>query len=211
MLSRLPRREIAVAVGAAALLLDAAKLAGLLDISGGEVVIINLRLLAPLLILRFWLVGGVVAMLTDLVDVIVIELVGMGGFGEHYEQTDKLLDSYYYVLELVVALSWTSRWLRLPAVALFGYRVVGALLFEVTGVRALLIVFPNLFEHWWLYCVVTLKWFPRLIPGSWKGVVVAGIALLIPKLGQEYLLHVMEAEPWDWTKEHLLEPAGISF
>jgi len=211
MLERVPAREIAVGVVAATLLLDSAKLAGLVHLSSGEIVVINIRLLAPLLILRFWLVGGLVAMLTDLIDVIVIEFVGMGGFGAHYEQTDKLLDSYYYVLELVVALTWTSRWLRVPAALLFAYRLAGALLFEATGARALLIVFPNLFENWWLYCVVTLKWFPSLVPASWKGVLLAGAALLAPKLAQEYLLHVAEAEPWDWTKEHLLEPAGINF
>jgi hypothetical protein len=49
------------------------------------------------------------------------------------------------------------------------------------------------------------------VPASWKGVLLAGAALLAPKLAQEYLLHVAEAEPWDWTKEHLLEPAGINF
>ena len=29
-------------------------------------------------------------------------------------------------------------------------------------------------------------------------------AYVIPKLGQEWLLHYEEAKPWDWIKRHLL-------
>jgi len=186
-----------------------ARAAGLLGISTGELIVIAIRLFVPLLILRYWLVGGIVAMLADAFDVIIIELVGMGGFGNHYEQTDKLLDSYYYCLELTVALKWMSPWVRLPALMLFGYRLVGAVLFEVLDVRALLIVFPNLFEHWWIYCVVVMKWFPSLVPRGWRSTLIPLVLLLIPKMAQEYLLHVIEAEPWDWMKRTILGPIGI--
>jgi hypothetical protein len=187
----------------------AGKAAGGVGISTGEFLVIAVRMLVPLLILRFWLLGGIAAMLADAADVILIELIGLGGFGDNYEQTDKLLDSYYYVLELVVALRWANQWLRRPAVILFVYRIVGAVLFEMLGARVLLIIFPNLFENWWLYCVVVLKWFPAIVPGNWRSTIIPMLLLLVPKLAQEYLLHVLEAEPWDWTKRNLLEPIGI--
>ena len=173
-------------------------------ISGGETIIIALRLAVPVLILRWWLVGGITAMLLDALDVVIIEPIGLGGFGEHYAELDKVLDLYYYVLELGVALTWASCWTRLPAVALFVYRLAGVALFESTHARIVLFAFPNMFENWWLYCVVVMKWWPRLAPRDTRTVAIPMLLLLIPKMAQEYLLHFAEAQPWDWTKEHIL-------
>ena len=87
---------------------------------------------------------------------------------------------------------------------LYVYRAVGVVPFETTDTRVLLFVFPNLFENWWLYVVIVARFFPRLYPNSLKSVAIPMILLLIPKMGQEYLLHYQEAEPWDWPKHHLL-------
>jgi len=55
-----------------------------------------------------------------------------------------------------------------------------------------------------------MKWFPAIVPKGWKSTLIPLVALLVPKLAQEYLLHVMEAEPWDWTKNNILHPIGIN-
>ncbi|MFN0147811.1 MAG: hypothetical protein ACKVT1_15000 [Dehalococcoidia bacterium] len=201
---RFPRPEVAIAGVAvlAMVVLVAAKLGGA-DLSRGELIVIALRLAVPFLIFRNWLLGGIVAMLLDAADVIIVDLLKLGGFGAHYAELDKILDSYYYVIEVVVALRWDNPWMRWPAAALFVYRLIGAALFEVTDTRALLFVFPNLFENWWLYCVVVMKWFPAIAPHGWKSTITPLLLLLIPKMGQEYLLHVAEAKPWNWTKERL--------
>lgn len=206
----LPRAEPVLIAAVPVILagLWAAKLAGA-SITGGELVVIAVRLALPLLILRYWLAGGIVAMLIDAADVILIEIVGLGGFGNHYAETDKLLDSWYYVLELVVAWRWANPWMRIPTIGLFSYRLVGALLFEAWGAHVLLFIFPNLFENWWLYCVVVMKWFPGAVPTNWKSTLIPLVALLVPKMAQEYLLHFAEAHPWDWTKDHILSPIGI--
>ena len=174
--------------------------------STGELIIIALRLGVPLLIVRFALVGGVVAMILDGLDVVLIEAIGLGGFGGHYAELDKLLDSYYLTLELVVAFRWTSPYARVPAIVLYLYRGVGVVLFESTHARVMLFVFPNLFENWWLYVVVVARFFPRLYPRSPTTVAVPLVLLLVPKMAQEYLLHYAEAQPWDWIKRHL--PVG---
>jgi len=173
--------------------------------SEGELIVVAVRLLVPLLIFRYQLTGAILAMLIDAVDVILIELVGLGGFGNHYARLDKGLDSYYYAIEVIVAWRWANPWARWPAVFLFFYRLVGAVLFELTGARALLFVFPNLFENWWIYVVAADRFWPRLRPTSARSVALPMVLLLIPKLAQEYLLHVAEAEPWDWSKKHLLD------
>jgi hypothetical protein len=120
-----------------------------------ELVIIALRLVVPLLILRYQVVGGITAMLLDGVDVILIEVFFGHGFRGGYHQLDKMLDTYYLTLELIVALRWTNPWARRPAVALFAYRLVGVVLFEVweyfelARPRLILFLFPNMFENWW--------------------------------------------------------------
>ncbi len=208
-----PRLVVGLAAAAglvfgALLLLDAA---GAVNASTGETVVIGLRLFVPLLILRSWVAGGVIAMLLDGGDVIITDALDMGGFGDHYAELDKVLDSYYLALELLVALGWRNGWARVPAVALFGYRLVGVALFELSEARIFLFIFPNMFENWWLYVVVVMKWFPGAVPRDWRTVVIPMLALLVPKMAQEYLLHYAEAKPWGWTQEHILEPIGIDF
>ena len=110
-------------------------------------------------------------------------------------------------IEWAIALRWENQWARWIAAALFPYRLIGVALFEATNERIMLFIFPNLFENWWLYCVVAIRHFPGWAPRSLTSSVVILVALLVPKMAQEYLLHSAEAKPWDWTKEHLLRDA----
>ncbi len=175
--------------------------------SAGEAIIIALRLAIPLLIFRNALAGGIAAMVIDGLDVVLIELIGLGGFGGHYHTLDKLLDTYYLSIEFIVALSWDNAWAKWPAVALFIYRIAGVALFELTERRVTLFIFPNMFENWWLYCVVVARYFPRALPRDARTVAIPMALLLIPKMGQEYLLHYSEAQPWDWIKRNVLRGA----
>lgn len=172
--------------------------------SEGELIVIAIRLVVPLLIFRYNLIGGLAAMAVDALDVVMIEVLGMGGFGDHYAQLDKALDTYYLTIQLIVAWGWENQWARIPAIVFYIHRVVGVVLFEITGLRWLLLVFPNMFENWWLYCVAVARFAPRWAPRSWATLLVPVIALLIPKLAQEYLLHYAEAQPWDWIKRNIL-------
>ncbi len=103
-----------------------------------------------------------------------------------------------------MALRWESAWARVPAIVLYVYRGIGVIAFEVTDERPLLLVFPNLFENWWLYVVIVAKFFPRLYPRSLATTAIPLVILLIPKLAQEYLLHYREAQPWGWLKANVL-------
>lgn len=166
----------------------------------GQLIVIGLRIVVPLLILKKPLLGGVLAMVLDALDVVIVEWFGPGGMGEHYHSLDKILDLYYLGLEAWVALSWEERLPRLTAIALFLWRVVGVILFEITGWRPLLFVFANLFEHWFLFYLIRTRWFPSIRLDTWRQVTVWLVILYIPKLFQEYLLHIAEAQPWDWIK-----------
>lgn len=171
----------------------------------GQLIVIGLRLVLPLLILRLPLVGGLLALVIDALDVVIVEWFGPGGMGDHYAAIDKGLDLYYLALEAwVVWRWWDNRPARLAALALFGWRVVGVALFELTGARALLFVFPNLFEYLFLGVLIAARFLPRLEPKTWRAVLIWILVLLGPKLGQEYLLHIAEAQPWDWVKRNIL-------
>ncbi len=183
---------------------------GATEMSIGMIIVVSLRIIVPFLIFRYWLFGAVVAMILDTADVILIDVIGLGGFGGNYAEVDKFMDSWYYIIELLVALRWTNRWMLYPAIALFIFRVIGAIIFEITGDHIVLFYFPNMFENWWLYCVVVMKWFPQLVPTNTKMVVIPMLILLVPKMAQEYLLHFSEAHPWNWTKENVLPKVGIN-
>lgn len=169
----------------------------------GQMIVIGMRLVIPLLILWRPLPGSIIAMLLDAFDVVIVEFFGSGGMGDHYHSIDKLLDLYYLSLQAFVAWSWTDRRLRLVALALFFYRLVGVAIFEITGWRPTMFIFPNLFEHWFLFVLIRNRFFPGIRLDSWKHIAGWLIVLYIPKIVQEYILHVAQAQPWGWIKEQL--------
>src|SRR5919198_6476696 len=98
--------------------------------------VIALRLVMPLTILRWPLAGGIVAMVLDAVDVVLVDglakLLGEPGeFGPFYAQIDKYLDTYYLALELIVSRRWPEVVPRRLAAILFAWRGIGVVLFEL--------------------------------------------------------------------------------
>jgi hypothetical protein len=174
-------------------------------------IVIAIRLLVPLTILRWPLAGGLLSLVVDAVDVVLVDaiarLLGLPPeFGPTYAQIDKWLDLYYLAFELVVARRWQEMVPRRTAYALFGWRLLGVILFEVTVSRPLLVVFPNLFENYYLYVLVARRWFPRFLARTWTQSVIACLLLLIPKEIQEFVLHYEELHPWQWLRETLVKP-----
>jgi hypothetical protein len=168
-----------------------------------DFIVIAVRLVVPLLILRYPLVGGWTALVLDALDVALMDALGGDGWA-NYRATDSPLDFYYLSLMAIVAARWPNPYAKRPALALFAWRAVGVVLFWLTGQRVLFFVFPNLFENWWLYCVTVERFWPRLYPHSVRSVAVPLVVLLVPKLVQEYLLHVAEAQPAAWIARNVL-------
>jgi hypothetical protein len=121
-------------------------------------------------------------MLLDALDVVIVEFFGAGGIGDRYHSIDKVLDVYYLGLEAWVALSWTERIPRISAITLFHYRVAGVVIFELTQWRPTLFIFPNLFEHWFLFYLIRSRFFPGLKLDEWKNTIIWLAILYIPKL-----------------------------
>lgn len=146
------------------------------------------RLLVPLIILRRPLLGALLSIVADTSDIVIFNIWGWPPMP--YHQFDKAMDLYYLGIEMWVAARWApiERW---TATGLFGYRLVGVVLFEATGWRAAMITFPNVFEWWFLLVLFRNRYRPeyRFTPARAAGWV---LALLVPKLGQEYALHVAQ-------------------
>ena len=149
-------------------------------------IIVVIRLIVPLSILRWPLAGGLLALAVDALDIVLATVIDLGGLWS-YHNLDKLLDTYYLGLEVVVAQRWAplARW---TATGLFGFRAIGVILFQATNMREFLFFFPGLFENFFLFNAVLLQFYPRyvLTPrrlGMWLAI------LLVPKMAQEYVLH----------------------
>src|SRR3954453_16313306 len=94
------------------------------------VLVIALRLLLPLTILRWPLAGGLLAMLVDAVDVVLVDAIAgvlgqPGEFGPFYAQIDKWLDTYYLAIRLIVVPRWPHDAPRTAAILLFVWRLAG--------------------------------------------------------------------------------------
>jgi hypothetical protein len=175
------------------------------------IIVIAMRLLLPLTILRWPLAGGLLAMFVDAIDVVLVDAIAAvlgqpGEFGPFYAQIDKWLDTYYLGLELIVALRWPETLPRNAGVLLFVWRLAGVIAFEVTGDRPLLVIFPNLFENFYLYILIVRRWFPKLMPRTVIQLLGVLVALLIPKEIQEWALHWEEIHPWQWLRNDVLGP-----
>jgi hypothetical protein len=153
-------------------------------------VIVAYRLLIPLSILRWPFIGAVLSIIADAVDIVIATLMLRylhTGDVWSYHELDKYLDTYYLFIECLVAQRWPAlpRW---TANALFSYRVIGVVVFEVTDARCLLLVFPALFDFFFLFYAGVTQYLPQyeVTPRRlffWLAV------LLVPKLAQEYAIH----------------------
>ncbi|MCH7810471.1 MAG: hypothetical protein IH863_07820 [Chloroflexi bacterium] len=183
-----------------------------------EIIIAVVRVVGSLPVLIFPFPGAILAMLVDLSDLFLMNLLDEGGVTD-YQEFDKWLDQVYMFTFLVVALRWQGT-PRNIAVGLYAYRLIGFVTFEVTQERDLLIFFPNLFEFWFVFVAgakflrLDERWRgqPRLrglVPFRYTSGQLAAVlpVLLAVKLLQEFALHVgrwfdsftaVEAVEWLW-------------
>ena len=168
------------------------------------VAIVLARLLVPLLIPRVPLLI-IVALMLDAVDGSLLDVLTNVDVGPHgpYQSFDKALDIYYLSIAYLTMLrNWTS----VPAFRigqfLFYYRLVGVLAFEFTGARAMLLVFPNTFEFYFIvYEAIRLRWDPARRSAQFWLLTAAGLWIFV-KLPQEYWIHVAQLDFTDAVSEH---------
>lgn len=147
-------------------------------------VFVAFRVLTALPALRWPFAGGLFVLVTDFSDLFLVDAIG--GIDD-YQRLDKLCDLAYMLVFLRVALGWTGLE-RNAAAALFAYRMIGEVVFELSGARWTLLVFPNVFEFWFI-AVAALHHYRPGAALSRRDAAVAFALLLLGKEAQEYFLH----------------------
>ena len=173
------------------------------------VAVILSRLLVPLLIIRWPLPAIVACLIIDAVDQTVFTAVAPDADLSGYQTYDKALDIYYLVIAYISTLrNWTNRFALEVARFLIYYRLVGVVLFELSGIREILFIFPNTFEYFFIfYESVRLFWDPRRMS---KKLVVGAAAFIwiFIKLPQEYWIHIAQLDLTDFVQEDIFGVAA---
>lgn len=165
------------------------------------VAVVGARFLLPLAI-PFWPLPALIACLVlDGVDQTIFQLFGYDPPG--YQTYDKAMDVYYLAIAYLATL---RNWASTPAFQvgrfLYYYRLVGVVAFELTHTRALLLVFPNTFEYFFIaYETVRARWSPIVLALSWW-ISAAALIWVFVKLPQEWWIYVAQLDVTDVLGEH---------
>lgn len=161
------------------------------------ILIVASRLIAPLWIPRFPLPGIIVALVLDGIDGGLLSIFTTMS-AEYYQSYDKALDIYYLTIAyLSTVRNWTNPFAIRVAMALFYYRLVGVLLFEFFESRAVLLIFANTFEYFFIfYEAARLRWIMRNVSRK-TFIIAAAIIWIVIKLPQEYWLHIAQRDVTD--------------
>jgi hypothetical protein len=164
-------------------------------------IIVAARFLVPLAIPRFPLPAIVAALIIDAADQTIFQQFTNLSL-EGYQGYDKALDIYYLTVAYISTLrNWTNLFAFRVSRFLFYWRLVGVVLFELTQLRPLLIIFPNTFEYFFIfYEAVRLRWDPERMTKRFVIGAAAAIWIFI-KLPQEYWIHIAQLDTTDFIKE----------
>lgn len=115
-----------------------------------------------------------------------MNVLDLGGI-PNYQLFDKLADQVYLAVFLIVALGWTGPE-RAISIVLYVFRIAGFVLYELSGERAVLLLFPNVFEFWFLFIAVL-----HHVRPSFEWTRMRLVAVLVPLVAvkevQEWALH----------------------
>lgn len=154
------------------------------------------RLISPLLLFLFPPMPALIAyLLGESLDwyVFPMHLYDWSG----YQVWDKFMDVWFMVVATVYAHRyWQEAAAKKLLFLLFIYRLLGVLLFEIFAARPLLLVFPNLFDLFFVFYLFYRQLTHRPLFTSPKKTLIIFLSLLAPKLTQEYFIHYLDKMPW---------------
>lgn len=165
------------------------------------------RFLIPLSIPKYPLPGIIASLALDAVDQAIFKQftdLPLDG----YQSYDKALDIYYLTITYFSTLrNWPDIFAFRLSRFLFYYRLVGSALFGITQLRALLFIFPNVFEYFFIfYEIVRLKWDPKVLTKG-KLIMAAALIWIFVKIPQEYWIHIADMNTVEWVIEN---PANVT-
>lgn len=159
-------------------------------------VILGLRIMFPIVILRYPLFGFLGSMFLDNIDWFSF---GVDNRNEYldYQLIDKLLDIYFLSFGLLAALRWREKVAKWLAVGTYSYRLVGFFIFVLGVDERVFVFFPNVFETFFVFYLVFRLFEKRIaLFRGWRDYLVILPLILIPKFVQEVIhLSSVSKEP----------------
>jgi hypothetical protein len=167
------------------------------------VLVVGARLVLPLLIPYFPVPALLACLILDSADQSIFQhfpKIPLDG----YQSYDKALDVYYLSIAYLSTLrNWTNQTAFRMSQFLFYYRMIGVVAFELTQLRAILFIFPNTFEYFFLFVeAVRLGWDTKRM-GRWTVIIAAAAIWIFIKLPQEWWIHIAQLDMTDFIKESL--------
>lgn len=159
------------------------------------------RFVLPLFIPKFPLPAVIACLILDGVDQTIFQQFTSMNL-DWYQSYDKALDIYYLVIAYLSTLrNWRSQWAFKISRFLIYYRLIGVVLFELLDNRALLLIFPNTFEYFFIfYEAVRMRWNPLRFPDRLWTIAAVAIWIVI-KLPQEYWIHIAQRDVTDTIRD----------
>jgi len=166
------------------------------------VLVVGARLFLPLLIPYVPVVGLLSCLILDSADQSIFQQFPAIPL-EGYQSYDKALDIYYLSIAYLSTMrNWTNEPAFRMSMFLYYYRLVGALLFELTQERWILFIFPNTFEYFFLfYELCRIRWDQTRMTTK---VVIGATAFIwiFIKLPQEWWIHIAQLDFTDFMAEN---------
>lgn len=110
-----------------------------------------------------------------------------------YDRWDKLLDLYYLSFAAYTVKLWKDHAARITSLTLYMHRVVGVFLFVLIQDQIIFLLFPNIFENVFLFYLMYTKLAKnQKLFSSFGRIVFILLAVGVPKIVQEYIMHVYQ-------------------
>ncbi len=150
-----------------------------------------LRLLIPLTIFRWPILGIFASMYFDLQDFNYLTIRTEQDM-VNYQTWDKFMDIYYLTIAFITTLRWKEILAKKLSIFLYSYRALGVLILFFFHERFLLVIFPNLFENFFLFYLIFKRFTNNVKLFTSIPITIVIIASIVgPKLIAEYYLHVL--------------------
>jgi hypothetical protein len=165
-------------------------------------VVVLARFGVPLFIPRYPVPAIVAALLIDAADQTIFQQLTTLNL-DGYQSYDKALDIYYLAIAYLSTLrNWADQYAFKVSRFLYFYRLVGATAFELSGYRALLLIFPNTFEYFFIwYESIRTRWSLRRLSPQ-RIFQAAAFIWIVIKLPQETWIHIAKLDTTDLMREN---------
>ncbi len=155
--------------------------------------VVLVRFALPFTILRYPLPGVLACLVVDAADQTIFQWFGYDP--PFYQGYDKAMDVFYLAMAYISMLrNWTDPAALVVARLLFYWRQVGVALYELIDLSALLMIFPNTFEYFFIaYEAARTRWkLARVRLRTW--IIVAAAIWVFVKLPQEWWIHIAKRD-----------------